>query len=694
MKKKLMMVAVLLGALSLGACVDDNESASVTQLRDAKAQQLSALASKAEAEGRAAEIKANAEAALLEAQAAYQEEMTEEARQRFAADIEKIKAQAEAEIAKAKKEAAMYEQQLLNQADEYVAGLYAAYKTALGDLNELEDSKIEAQFNLAKMQAGLGTVQSYAETFVAQKQAEIERYKAEKEAWQNYSGLNSDDLNAQLDVLNQQLYAAEATEAKAEDDRDAKQKKATEILDAYDKENKESSVAAIVAMQNYSEENVFELWYEAAYSTPGQINSWNYINTWYNEEYHDGAWYYVIPNAVSIWYAGEQYFVNPFETERIELSEEANLNSEASIVEQYSLNIEAKAILDKYYSDKRSLVDTRGHKASETQVATGFYAYLANAEEAAAASKKAYDDAVAKVATLEASVAAAEKKIDEAEKAVKDAEAEVKAKQDAYDKAVKAENDVKANPNATQVQIEQAELNTAVAEADLNLANAEKDQADATLVKVNNDNAQAVNDFYTLKNSLDGLQQTAEADVAEVAHWNQQIENITKEIDNFDANAALWAEVTKAVEAEEYTKAIEALKTNADIVAYVESEATLAEAQKATQKVRDEQGVINDLLGSANDPDYEIAELDKKIAKAQLAIDEVEDNVLSEIDASESIAGMQKMIAQYEAEIELLDEQIAAQEGVVAMRKAAVEAAINDGETTTPDTPAEEQPAA
>ena len=270
----------------------------------------------------------------------------------------------------------------------------------------------------------------------------------------------------------------------------------------------------------------------------------------------------------------------------------------------------------------------------------------------------------------------------------------MKAKQDAYDKAVKAENDVKANPNATQVQIEQAELNTAVAEADLNLANAEKDQADATLVKVNNDNAQAVNDFYTLKNSLDGLQQTAEADVAEVAHWNQQIENITKEIDNFDANAALWAEVTKAVEAEEYTKAIEALKTNADIVAYVESEATLAEAQKATQKVRDEQGVINDLLDSANDPDYEIAELDKKIAKAQLAIDEVEDNVLSEIDASESIAGMQKMIAQYEAEIELLDEQIAAQEGVVAMRKAAVEAAINDGETTTPDTPAEEQPAA
>ena len=44
MKKKLMMVAVLLGALSLGACVDNDESASVTAVRNAKAEQLKGLA--------------------------------------------------------------------------------------------------------------------------------------------------------------------------------------------------------------------------------------------------------------------------------------------------------------------------------------------------------------------------------------------------------------------------------------------------------------------------------------------------------------------------------------------------------------------------------------------------------------------------------------------------------------------------
>ena len=44
MKKKLMMVAVLLGALSLGACVDNDESASVEAVRNAKAEQLKGLA--------------------------------------------------------------------------------------------------------------------------------------------------------------------------------------------------------------------------------------------------------------------------------------------------------------------------------------------------------------------------------------------------------------------------------------------------------------------------------------------------------------------------------------------------------------------------------------------------------------------------------------------------------------------------
>lgn len=64
MKKKLVMVAVLLGALSLGACVDNNESTSVEAVRNAKAEQLKGLAALANAQAEATKITAEAEAAL------------------------------------------------------------------------------------------------------------------------------------------------------------------------------------------------------------------------------------------------------------------------------------------------------------------------------------------------------------------------------------------------------------------------------------------------------------------------------------------------------------------------------------------------------------------------------------------------------------------------------------------------------
>ena len=97
------MVAVLLGALSLGACVDNNESTSVEAVRNAKAEQLKGLAALANAQAEATKITAEAEAALKNAQAEYQKEMTEEAKQKFAVEIERIKAEAEKQLLKQRK---------------------------------------------------------------------------------------------------------------------------------------------------------------------------------------------------------------------------------------------------------------------------------------------------------------------------------------------------------------------------------------------------------------------------------------------------------------------------------------------------------------------------------------------------------------------------------------------------------------
>lgn len=112
MKKKFMMAAVLLGALSLGSCVDDNESASVTAIREAKAKQIGALANYQQAQADAELILANAEAKVKEADAAYQAALAkikdlkaqeqelelQKSQATLETDIEKAKTQAQADL--------------------------------------------------------------------------------------------------------------------------------------------------------------------------------------------------------------------------------------------------------------------------------------------------------------------------------------------------------------------------------------------------------------------------------------------------------------------------------------------------------------------------------------------------------------------------------------------------------------------
>lgn len=69
MKKKLMLVATMVGLLSLGACVDDKESPSVEAQRNAKTEQLKSIAALNSAEAEARKTLAAAEAALMAAEA-------------------------------------------------------------------------------------------------------------------------------------------------------------------------------------------------------------------------------------------------------------------------------------------------------------------------------------------------------------------------------------------------------------------------------------------------------------------------------------------------------------------------------------------------------------------------------------------------------------------------------------------------
>ena len=176
MKKKFMMVTLLLGTLMLGACVDDNETASVSAVREATAKQLKSVAAMNRAEAEAKKALADAEVALMQAKTAAekanaeynraqleikqktlewmelkkQEQTIQNQREQVVlekalADLEEAKKKAERDLAKIA--AAMQAAEVQAQADllNYQRQLMAAQETLLDYQKQLEQAKTDAE---------------------------------------------------------------------------------------------------------------------------------------------------------------------------------------------------------------------------------------------------------------------------------------------------------------------------------------------------------------------------------------------------------------------------------------------------------------------------------------------------------------------------------------------------------------------
>lgn len=153
MKKKFMMVTLLLGTLMLGACVDDNETASVSAVREATAKQLKSVAAMNRAEAEATKALADAEVALMQAKAAAE---------KANAELDKAKAEMklkQAELIELKKES----QSITNQ---------EAQARLEEDLARLEKAQLEAQQSLAQIAADMqaAEINAQAAMLVAQKE--------------------------------------------------------------------------------------------------------------------------------------------------------------------------------------------------------------------------------------------------------------------------------------------------------------------------------------------------------------------------------------------------------------------------------------------------------------------------------------------------------------------------------------------
>ena len=193
MKKKLMMVAVLLGALSLGACVDNDESASVEAVRNAKAEQLKGAAALANAQAEAETIRANAEAKLKEAEAAYQDAKTEADKAKWAAKLTVIQAEAARDIAKAQKAQKDAEMAIITNQDQWINNtLWWNYSDASDKLISLNGQLINATADEIALKAGVVSAQKAAEKIAVEKNQYIARQTERKDQLSKLSSIASD----------------------------------------------------------------------------------------------------------------------------------------------------------------------------------------------------------------------------------------------------------------------------------------------------------------------------------------------------------------------------------------------------------------------------------------------------------------------------------------------------------------------
>lgn len=673
-----MMVAVLLGALSLGACVDDNESASVTAIRNAKAAQLESLAKLASAQAEAAKIVAEAEAAYQKALAAAKEQKTAEAQARFEAEMEAIKAEAEADLWEAKKNAAKSEQEMMDQADERLKQLYADYYLALEKLSGLQEQKAQADYDLTRYKSNLASVDEYITKQTAIKQASIDRKNVEIEAWKTYSGIDKADLYLEQDKLLQAKYDAFAKYQAAKEVAEPLEEASDAVLDLYNINYEgTSTVTAVAALQEYTllSQNSYSNWFLGN----SQADAERMLKTSVDKGY---ASYSDIQNNNGTYtilaYNINGYFVVPVVKEEISLSEELTYPNEVK-VPLYSLRNEAtETFLNQYYATGKSQVEeTLGSPASADKLATGYYLTKENQEATLAEAQKKLTEAQEEFAKLEKAYKVASDAKDAAQ-------ADYDAKDAAYTAAQKATAAAQTEYNKAVAGGDQDEIDAAkkaldaAQKAEDKALEARTDANDA-LQEANSDLSDAYNAYNTSMNTtLPGAKTAVNAAELALAQTNDAIENFKKQIANWDETQAAWTALVAALQDADYATEVKGLAANEAVAAYITAAIAEQEAYEVYQDAVTAAGVINTLLSSSEvkDPAAEIRTLESEIAKLEAEIAALKENYGSGLP--NTAADYEKMIAEKEAEVKGLESQIEVQEAIVEMAKARVEEAIAD----------------
>ena len=232
MKKVLIIVAAAIAAtFSMTSCVETNESASVTALREAKAEQYRALADMYRAQGAADSIKAAAKAAYLQALADYQKEQTDEAAQEFALKLEYLKLKYQYDMMELEKMMNEMQKQIAESATQYITYLYTNYKNKVEDLNDLNEQLFLAQMNLAKANADLLDAQAYVAEQTAIQNEIIAAAQAKIEIYNSYSGVDRAAIEDEYERIVAQIETASSDQYAKRELRDQAETAATDMID-------------------------------------------------------------------------------------------------------------------------------------------------------------------------------------------------------------------------------------------------------------------------------------------------------------------------------------------------------------------------------------------------------------------------------------------------------------------------------
>lgn len=220
MKKFLILASALFAAaVFTTSCVETVESTTVTELRNAKAAEMSAYADMIKAKAKADSVEQAAYNDYLKAQAEYQKALAEyekaladrtnadtdlarqqmeQSKQKFELELERLRKQYELDMLNLQIEMDRLYNESIDNANGRISTLYGNYTTEFNRLIGLKDALNEANLDYLKADNDILDAQEYVAKETARLDALIAKSNAAIAFYESYSGVDVEEINDRL----------------------------------------------------------------------------------------------------------------------------------------------------------------------------------------------------------------------------------------------------------------------------------------------------------------------------------------------------------------------------------------------------------------------------------------------------------------------------------------------------------------